>query len=142
MNVAHIAALVPNLPAQGSVKDVRAYLASLSEGASRNSMRSALDQVTRILTRDETADAFGIPWDQIRYHHMVALRSRLAETYAPSTANKMLAAVRGVLRCAWQGGLWTRTPTPGPLLSSRFVAHGSPPAKRFLPASRNSFDQR
>ena len=102
MNVTHIAALVPNLPAQGSFKDVRAYLASLSEGASRNSMRSALDQVARILTRDEMADALGIPWNQIRYHHMVALRSKLAETYAPSTANKMLAAVRGVLRSAWQ----------------------------------------
>ena len=102
MNVTHTTALVPNLPAQGSVKDAQTYLASLSDGPSRASMRSALDQVARILTRNQEADAFQIPWNQLRYHHMAALRSRLAELYAPATANKMLAAVRGVLRSAWQ----------------------------------------
>ena len=65
-------------------------------------MRSALDQVARILTRNQEADTFQIPWNLLRYDHMAALRSRLAELYAPATANKMLAAVRGVLRSAWQ----------------------------------------
>ena len=104
MNVAHIAALVPNLPAQGSVKDVRAYLASLSEGPSRISMHSALHQVAQILLGDTEADALQVPWNRIRYEHMAALRSYLAEAYSPATANKLLAAVRGVLRCAWQVG--------------------------------------
>lgn len=102
MNVTPITTLIPKLPVQGSGKDVHAYLASLSEGPSRTSMRSALDQVARILARDETADALGVPWKQVRYHHMVALRSKLSEAYAPATANKMLAAVRGVLKSAWQ----------------------------------------
>ena len=102
MNVTHTTALVPNLPAQGSVKDAQTYLASLSDGPSRASMRSALDQVARILTRNQEADTFQIPWNLLRYDHMAALRSRLAELYAPATANKMLAAVRGVLRSAWQ----------------------------------------
>ena len=67
-------------------------------------MRSALDQVARILTGNEDADASQVPWNRLRYEHMTALRSRLADAYAPATANKMLAAVRGVLRNAWQVG--------------------------------------
>ena len=67
-------------------------------------MRSALDQVARILTGNEDADSSQVPWNRLRYEHMTALRSRLADAYAPATANKMLAAVRGVLRNAWQVG--------------------------------------
>ena len=72
MNVTHITAVVPNLSTHGSVKDVRAYLASLSEGSSRTSMHSALDQVARILTDDEETDAWQIPWNQLRYEHITA----------------------------------------------------------------------
>ena len=104
MTVTRTSALVLDLPAQGSIKDVRAYLASLNEGLSIPSMHSALNQVVRILTGHEYTDALQIPWNQLRYQHIAALRSRLAEAYAPATANKMLAAVRGVLRCAWQVG--------------------------------------
>ena len=50
MNATNLAAIAPSLPSQGSVKDVRAYLASLSKGASRASMHSPLDRVARILT--------------------------------------------------------------------------------------------
>ena len=85
--------------------------------------------MARILTRDETADALGIPWNQIRYHHMVALRSKLAEAYAPSTANKMLAAVRGVLKSAWQlETIDTDAPTPGRSRSGQCGALACRPA--------------
>ncbi len=45
-----------------------------------------------------------MPWHLLRVQHTQALRAELADRYAASTANKMLAAVRGVLRTAWELG--------------------------------------
>lgn len=80
------------------------YLASLAPG-SRRAMREALDTIARILTGDEATTAVDIPWHQVRYQHTAAVRAALAERYAHSTANKMLSALRGVLKAAWRLGL-------------------------------------
>lgn len=80
------------------------YLASLSPG-SRRTMRGALDTIAQIVTSNEAATAVDIPWHAMRYEHTAAVRSELASRYAHSTANKILSALRGVLRAAWRLGL-------------------------------------
>lgn len=86
-----------------STHPVAVYLARLAPG-SRRTMRQALDIVAGLLT-DGRADAITLPWAQLRYQHTQAVRSRLAERYRPATVNKVLAAVRGVLKEAWRLGL-------------------------------------
>ena len=79
------------------------YLASLAPG-SRRTMRQALD-VTASIVSGGALDAETMRWDALRYTHTTAVRSVLAERYAFSTANKMLAALRGVLKESWRLGL-------------------------------------
>ena len=91
---------VENLPADEQPAAV--YLASLSPG-SRRTMRTALHTIAGLLTTG-CRDAFLLPWGALRYQHTAALRAALAEKYAPATANKILAALRGVLKAAWRLG--------------------------------------
>lgn len=81
--------------ARPSVHPVAAYLARLSPG-SRATQRVVLDAIAGMLVPDATAE--GIPWHQLRYAHTQAVRSALAARYAPATANRALAALRGVLK--------------------------------------------
>lgn len=78
------------------------YVHSLAPG-SRRTMRKALDIIAGMIATGVTADAF--PWHQIRFQHAAAIRARLAEQYAPATSNKILAALRGVLKRAFALGL-------------------------------------
>lgn len=78
------------------------YLAGLSKG-SRRTMRGALDTIATLVS-DGQADAETLPWANLRFQHTQAIRSKLAETYAPATANKMLSALRGALKAAWRLG--------------------------------------
>jgi integrase len=80
----------------------RVYLASLSPG-SRPAMRGSLQVVAELLTWGRCSWET-MPWHLLRVQHTQALRAELAGRYAAATANKMLAAVRGALRAAWELG--------------------------------------
>ena len=78
------------------------YLASLS-GSGRRTQKTALNIIAYLLAGDK-ANALTCNWGKIRYQHAAAVRSRLAELYAPATANKMLSALRRVTKEAWKLG--------------------------------------
>lgn len=75
------------------------YLASLSKG-SLPAQRSALNQIAALFG----LDARTLDWSAIRYAHTQLIRTRLAEKYAASTANRLLTALRRVLREAYKLG--------------------------------------
>lgn len=78
------------------------YLAGLAPG-SRRAMHQALNVIAALLSSGH-AEALTFSWHQLRYQHTAAVRAQLAERYAAATANKMLAALRGVLRASWRLG--------------------------------------
>lgn len=79
------------------------YLAGLAAG-SRPTMQGALDVIAGIITDDGAATGFDVPWHGLRFQHTAAIRAELAARYSHATANKMLSALRGVLRAAWRLG--------------------------------------
>jgi len=79
------------------------YLAQLGPGSKRT-MTEALQKIARYLSEDG-CDMFSFPWRTLRIEQTAALRTRLARELAPATANKHLAALRGVLKQVWRLGL-------------------------------------
>lgn len=97
-------ALAVSGPARLDRHPAAVYLASLSAG-SRPTMRRALATIAGILAGADRADPLAIPWQALRFQHTAAVRAALAERYAHSTANRMICALRGVLKAAWRLGL-------------------------------------
>jgi site-specific recombinase XerD len=83
-------------PLPRDLHPVLVYLASLSEG-SRRTMRASLENIAQFISGGE-ADALTLAWHELRYQHTTFIRSTLAQAYKPATANKMLSALRGVLK--------------------------------------------
>lgn len=98
-----VEALMAHAPLPADRHPAAVYLARLAPG-SRRTMREALDTIAALLTSGR-CDAETINWAALRYQHTAATRAALAAKYKPATANKMLAALRGVLREAWRLGL-------------------------------------
>jgi len=74
------------------------YVASLSL-SSRRPAAQVLRVVADILVPSSTPEH--LPWGRLRFQHVQALKTRLAERYHFTTANRALTAVRGVLRTAF-----------------------------------------
>ncbi len=85
-----------------SVNPAVVYLASLGPG-SRRAMRQALGVIAESLTGTK-AEPLQVPWWNVQYQHSQAIRSLLMEMYSAASANKIMAALRGVLREAWRLG--------------------------------------
>jgi integrase/recombinase XerD len=78
------------------------YLASLAP-RSRRTMGGDLNTIAALLTSGR-CDLLSLEWSALRYSHCAAVRAVLAERYAHTTANRMLSALRGVLKTAWRLG--------------------------------------
>ncbi len=77
------------------------YLASLAE-SSRRPQSQGLEVIAKLVQPDAAVETF--PWHELRYQHTQAIRAQLAQRYSASTANRNLAALRSVLKEAWQLG--------------------------------------
>jgi len=80
------------------------YIASLNSKDGRRTMHQALDTIASALSNGRH-NARTFPWGQLRYQHTQAMRTWLVERYKPATVNKMLSALRGVLKQAWMLGM-------------------------------------
>lgn len=90
---------------------VAAYLSNLAPGT-RRTMEQSLRLVASILLNkpDEAGLALRVPWGLVRRHHMQAVRAALERTHRPSTINKVLSSIRGVLHEVWcAGGIHTES---------------------------------
>ncbi|MCA9975861.1 MAG: tyrosine-type recombinase/integrase [Anaerolineales bacterium] len=83
---------------------VAVYLAGLSP-SSRRTMTAALDIIAQLGLGNPEATCWDVPWHQLRFQHTQVMRSALMQQYAHTTANRMLSALRGVLKAAWKLGL-------------------------------------
>jgi site-specific recombinase XerD len=84
------------------------YLMSKAPG-SRRTLIGALGTMAAILTGTEAkgkdaqlAAAIKYPWHELRHQDTEALRAILVERYSFRTVNKMLSALRSVLKAAWR----------------------------------------
>lgn len=89
--------LIEMIPAERHPAAV--YLASLGRG-SVPAQRSALNKIAAMF--DATVQS--LDWGALRYQHVQLIRAQLMETYSAATSNRLLTALRRVLREAWKLG--------------------------------------
>lgn len=73
------------------------YIASLPAESGKRTQAQAL----RVIAQTLSTDLDRLNWGALRYQHTAAIRARIAQTYKPATANKMLSALRQTLKQAW-----------------------------------------
>jgi site-specific recombinase XerC len=77
------------------------FLATQQSKTGRSAQRSSLRVIAEIAG---FADYHDVPWHELRYEHVLAIRSKLIETRNYKTVNKMMVALRGVLKECWRAG--------------------------------------
>ena len=99
----------------GAVHPVLAYLAGLASDRSRRVLRDDLATIAALLlgvdpdsvTPDERRQlVFDVPWHALRIAHTNLIRAKLMERgLGFNTINRMVSALRGVLKACWQQDL-------------------------------------
>jgi len=90
------------VPRSAAEHPAAVYLAQLTSLDSRPAMKSSLEKIAAIVDARATSET--LPWHQLRFQHTQAIRAKLVQSYGPRTVNRMLSALRGVLRAAWRLG--------------------------------------
>ena len=73
------------------------YLASLTAETGKRTQAQAL----RVIAQALGTDLNHLNWGALRDQHTAAIRARVAKSYSPATANKILSALRQTLKQAW-----------------------------------------
>ena len=76
------------------------FLASQNSKRGRSTQRQSLEIIAGMLTGSPDILAFN--WAALRFQHTAAIRAQLSGRYAAATCNRMLCALRGVLKAAWK----------------------------------------
>jgi len=98
-------ALVPVVAVPGAPDQNPAivYLAGKPSAVGRRGLQRSLDRAAEILTGGLSKSALTVNWVEVRYQHVMAMRSLLLDSNVrPATINHTLAAVRGTIREAWR----------------------------------------
>ena len=72
------------------------YVASLPAETGKRTQAQALRVIAKILN----TDIDHLNWGALRHQHTMAIRARIAQSYSPATANKILSALRQTLKQA------------------------------------------
>jgi integrase len=96
------------LATRAGARPAAAYLARLTSPASVRTMEGSMRVLARLAGYPADLSPLDLPWEQLDYERALALRSALARTYPPRSANKHLTCLRGVLLECWRTGLLGR----------------------------------
>jgi len=91
-----VASLILTTPPALTEHPALVYLGSLAPG-SQATMKRSLNLVAQLLTNGE-ADYLTLNWASLRYKHTAAIRAALIKNYEPATVNRVLCALRRVLK--------------------------------------------
>jgi site-specific recombinase XerD len=90
-------------------------------------MSRALNLIAKIASNG-AGDLLSFPWPDLRYQHTAAIRTALVARYKPATVNKMLAALRGVLKechkLGWMGAEDFQKAVDIPIIKSTTLLRG------------------
>lgn len=91
-----VASLILTTPPPLTEHPALVYLGSLAPG-SEPTMKRSLNLVAELLTNGQ-GDYLTLNWASLRYKHTAAIRAALMKNYEPATVNRVLSALRRVLK--------------------------------------------